>query len=137
MHSQTDTNLPEEYDEAIKLGVLMKLETLTVGYEHYKAELTVKYWWTGTVLRGFTEQYRVTSNGNTNGNIVFGVHEVNGQGWQEEISTRAIQDGEWHQIIRGAAIDCPTKKGRLYFKYIFDRSGTYDPAVDTNLYVNA
>lgn len=126
---------PEEYQ---KTSGVTALETLVAQYDHYKAELTVEYWWgnNGTILYGYTKQYRVTSNGNNRGNIIFGVHGHSGQSWQHELTGNAVQDGNWHDLSNGGWVGSPLKTGRLYFKYIFDRSGASDPAADTSLAVS-
>jgi hypothetical protein len=116
---------PDEYKKAKSSG-LTKLDTLTVTWENYKAELTVEYWWStsGRLLYGYARQYRVTSNGNNSGNIFFGVNGAEGQSWNYELTARAVQNGEWQDIAGGGWVAAPLKSGWLYFKYVFDRSGT-------------
>lgn len=136
MENENSINL-EEYEKAKALGIL-KLVTLTVTYDHYKAELTADYWWSssGGLLYGYAKQYRVSSNGNRSGNIIFGVVGHDGQTWLYELTGSANQDGEWHDIGGGGWVTAPKKSGHLYFKYIFDRSGSYDPAAETSLNVS-
>ena len=127
----------EEYKKS-EFPVDAKFVMLEVKYEHYKAELTVGYWWRdgGRVLNSNTLQYRVTSNGNNKGNLFFGVWGDGGAFWYHELTGGAIQDGEWHDLVNGGAVTSPNGKGGLYFKYIFDRSNAPDYWAHTSLPVS-
>ncbi|UZE16855.1 hypothetical protein LOY70_23695 [Pseudomonas sp. B21-054] len=130
----------EDYKKAKSSG-LSFIKTLTVTYDHFKAELSVEYWWSndGDVLHGYARQYRVTSNGNNSGNITFGVHGRSpDQIWERELTGSAVQDGEWHELTgggKGGWVGVVSKRGKLYFHYTFDRSTGGDPSADTELTV--
>lgn len=127
----------QSYQQAKASGAV-QIEDIVVRYDNYKAELTVSYWWgnDGALLYGYSMQYRVTSNGRTSGDLTFGVSGDSGQVWKRLLTQNAIQDGEWHDIANGGWVGSPLKTGSLYFKYIFDRGNTWDPAAEAWLKVD-
>lgn len=100
-------------------------KTVEVTYRGMAAKLEVQCSWTdkGDVFSCQAKRYWVTqNNGHNSGNIFlqFSSKETWGK---TELTGSATQDGEWHTIEGGGAVEGNGKDARIEFTYIFDVSG--------------
>ena len=114
-----------------------KIEILTVRHESLWAELEVKYWWSadGRTFSCYAIYYRVSDNGQKSGNIK--LRFSSGTTWGEtELTSSAVQDGIWRSINGGGSVVGNVAEAYIKFIYIFDRAGTWDPAVEREISVS-
>lgn len=68
-------------------------------------------------------KYRVSENGREKGNLWLGIEAL--ESWGEELTSSAIQDGQWHVINGGACVNS-SGFGKLILRYLYDRAGAAD-----------
>ncbi|MGF6489813.1 hypothetical protein [Pseudomonas frederiksbergensis] len=113
-----------------------KIEILTVRWESLWAELQIKYCWSadGRTFSCHALNYIVNDSGGNSGNIKLSFNSRSSWG-EDQLTDSAHQDGNWHSITGGGSVDGNVEQAFIKFRYIFDRSGTWDPTAEKYIWV--
>jgi hypothetical protein len=109
---------------------------LDAKWEDIWARLEIKYWWSadGRTFSCYAINYLVKNIGGDSGNIKLSFNSSSGWG-EKELTASAEQDGSWHSINDGGEVFGNVEQAYIKFRYIFDRSGTWDPTAEADTWV--
>ncbi len=114
-----DANLPTSV-----VGSNSGIAIIRASGDGYWADLEVEYSWNGdgTVFSVTTLRYKASGNNRREGNIKLGLTSKNFIDYIE-ITDRANQDGEWHNLSYSLTVAGNVKVAHVHLLYIYDKAG--------------
>lgn len=105
--------------------------TIRAGTDNRWAEIEMLYEWSsgGNLLTVTTRQYRAKDNGGRSGNIRLSLVSKGDTGLVELSDDDAVQDGEWHDLVKSLSVEADAKQVVVHFSYIYDTAGLPDAVI--------